>query len=310
LADEGVEFFDQECTTDDEVIVAARGADVVWVITSLHLLTARTVAGLPRCVAFVRSGSGTDNVDVEAATRAGIVVANTPGAVSETTADHTVGLLCSVVRRIPYADRLVKDGLWDPFRAAPLGTLHRRTLGLVGFGRVGRGVAKRVTGFDMDVLAYDPYVPAETMAELGVRKASLEDVLRSADFVSLHLPLLPETRNLIGERELRMMQKDAYLINCARGPIVDEQALYRALSEGWIAGAGLDVMAAEPPDPTSPLLQLENVVVNPHIAGLSELTTLETWRTAAETIIDLSHGRWPRSVVNPAVRPRCQLRAR
>lgn len=310
LADEGIEFFDQECATDDEVIAVAHDADVVWVITSLHVLTAKTVGGLPRCLAFVRSGSGTDNVDVEAATRAGIVVANTPGAVTETASDHTVALLCSVVRHIPYNDRLVKGGRWEPFYAAPIGTLHRRTLGLVGLGRIGRRVAQKVAGFEMDLLAYDPNVPEALMAEIGVRKAPLDDVMRSADFVSLHVPLTGETRNLIGERELRLMQPGAFLINCARGPIVNEQALYRALTEGWIAGAGLDVLSREPPDLTAPLLQLDNVVVNPHTAGLSAPATLETWRTATEAIIDLAQGRWPRSVVNPTVRPRRELRGR
>ena len=229
---------------------------------------------------------------------------------TETTSDHAIALLFSVVRRIPHNDRLVRAGHWDATRAMPRRHLCGGMLGLVGFGRIGRRVAQKVAGFEMLVLAFDPYVPKEEMEELGVQPATLEELLQSADFVSLHTPLTSDTHHLIGERELRRMRPEAFLVNCARGAVVDEQALYRARTEGWIAGAGLDLMERDPPDPGNPLLQLDNVVVNPHTASYSELSAHETWRLAAETIIDLRYGIWPRSIVNPNVKPRRKLESR
>ena len=216
LARKSIEFSFRECQTEDEVIEIAGDADVVWIKTARHLLTARTIAGLGTCLAILRTGSGTDNVDVNAATEAGLLVTNTPDAVVESTSDHAIALLFSVVRRIPYNDRLVRAGRWDPNFAPPSAQLYSRTLGLVGFGRIGRRVAQRVAGFDMKVLAFDPYVPTEAMRELRVEGATLDALLQRADFVSLHTPLTSETHHLIGERELRTMRPDAYLVNCAR----------------------------------------------------------------------------------------------
>ena len=310
LANDGIEFLYHECQTGNEVVEVAGDADVVWIKTSHHLLTAETIESLPRCLAILRSGSGTDNVDVEAATKAGIVVANTPDAVAETTSDHAIALLFSVVRLIPYNDRLMRTGRWGLPAAAPTQQLYGRTLGLVGFGRIGRRVAQKISGFDMKVLAFDPFVSKETIEEVGASKVTLDELLRRADFVSLHSPLTPETFHLIGERELRLMRPEAYLINCARGAIVDEGALYRALTEGWIAGAGSDVMEEEPPNLDNPLFQLDNMVSNPHIASVSDTMRHQMWRLSVETIIDLHQGTWPRSVVNPTVRPRRNLSPR
>jgi phosphoglycerate dehydrogenase-like enzyme len=159
----------------------------------------------------------------------------------------------------------------------------------------------------MKVLAFDPHVSQATMQEMGVEKVELEQLLRHADFVLLHTPLTAETFHLIGEEELRQMRPQTYLVNMARGSVVDESALYKALSEGWIAGAALDVLEHYPLAPDSPLAQLDNVVLTPHVASASELTRHETFRLAGETIIDLRHGKWPRSVVNPIVKPRRPL---
>ena len=308
--DEGIDFVYRECVTPEEVVEVGSDADVVWVITPLHLITAYSLSKLSNCVAVLRSGSGTDNVDVEAATREGILIANTPDSVTETTSDHAIALLFSVVRRIPYNDRAVRAGGWREESSYIPHHLTGGTLGIVGFGRIGRRVAEKVPGFRMKVLAFDPYVPDDVMREAGVEKVPLDDLLQRSDFVSLHTPLTPETFHLIGERELRLMRPNAYLVNVARGAVVDEPALCRALSEGWIAGAALDVFEEQPPDPDSPLLRLDDVVFNPHIASAGLFARRETFRLAGETIIDLRHDRWPRSVVNPTVKPRRPLTPR
>ena len=308
--DEGIDFVYRECVTPEEVVEAGSGADVIWIMTGLHIITDYSLSRLNNCVAVVRSGSGTDNVDVEAATREGILIANTPGAVTETTAEHSVALLFSVVRRIPYNDRAVRAGGWREESSYIPHHLTGGTLGIVGFGRIGSRVAEKVSGFSMKVLAFDPYVSDDVMREAGVEKVTLDDLLQRSDFVSLHTALTPETFHLIGERELRLMRPNAYLVNVARGAVVDEPALCRALSEGWIAGAGLDVLEKYPPGPDNPLLRLEDVVFNPHIASAGIFALHEMFRLAGETIVDLRRGRWPRSVVNPTVKPRRPLMPR
>ncbi len=309
--EERIGFSFSQCETPEQVVALGAGADVIWVITPLHLLTAYSLSHLPNCLAVLRSGSGTDNVDVAAATREGILVTNTPDAVTETTADHTLALLFSLVRRIPYCDRYVRaGGQWYASLSPLPGHLQGRTLGLVGFGRIGRRVAHKVSGLDMKVLAYDPLVPREQMDRLAVEKVELKDLLQRADFVSLHTPLTPETRHMIGERELRLMRPDAYLVNVARGAIVDEPALCQALTEGWIAGAAVDVLQEYPLAPDGQLARLDNLVMTPHVASASAFTRDETFRLAGETIVDLSHGMWPRSVVNPTATPRRHLKPR
>jgi D-3-phosphoglycerate dehydrogenase len=270
-------------------------------------VTAEGLADLPRCAAILRTGSGTDNVPVEAATRLGIVVANTPDAMTDEVSDHAVALLLAVVRKVAVHDRAVRAGRWDRAFARPELRVRARTLGLVGFGRIARAVARKLSGFEMEVLACDPHVSPEAMAAAGARAARLDDLLSRSDFVSLHCPLVPETAQLIGERELRLMKPTAVLINTARGAVVDEKALARALEEGWIAGAGLDVLAAEPPAPASPLLRLDNCVITPHIAALSAEFVETCWRLSLETVLDLAAGRRPRSCVNPQVQPPREL---
>lgn len=299
------------CLTADEFLTYARDADLVWVFGGNKFVSAESLEPLlpqlPRCGAILRTGSGTDNVPVDLATQLGIIVANTPEAVSDSVADHAIGLLFAVTRQIAIHDRLVRQGVWDRFQAWPNWHMTGQTLGLVGFGHVGQSVARKMKGFDLKVLAHDPIVPEDTMRHFGTAPSTLNDLLRQSDFVSLHCPLTKKTRHLIGEPELRIMKKRAVLINTARGPVVDENALVRALTEGWIGGAGLDVLESEPPRPDHPLLKLSNVVVTPHIAGYSDCFYENFWRHSIQTILDFADGRWPRWVVNREVRPRWSL---
>ncbi len=299
------------CLTAEDFLAYADDADLLWVFCGNPFVSAESLAPLlpklPRCGAILRSGSGTDNVPVEVATQLGIIVANTPEAVTESVAEHAIGLLFAVTRRIALHDRLVRQGVWDRFQAWPDWHISGQTLGLVGFGHVGQSVARRMRGFDLKILAHDPIVPEETMRQFGTTPSALEDLLRQSDFVSLHCPLTPKTHHLIGERELRMMKKRSVLINTSRGPVVDENALGRALAEGWIDGAGLDVLESEPARPDHPLLKLSNLVITPHIAGYSDCFYDNFWRHSIQVILDFADARWPRWIVNREVKPRWSL---
>ena len=309
LTKEGIDFFVRECTTREELAQYAGDADLVWVWGS-QVLTADSLAAIPCCGAIVRTGSGTDNVPVAEATQLGIVVANTPEAVCDEVSDHAIGLLFAVIRQIAAQDRAVREGKWDPQVAKHRWHLRGQMLGLVGFGHIGRLVAHKLSGFEMEFLAYDPYVSAEAMVNQGVRFASLEEVLSQSDFISLHCPLTKDTYHLIGERELRLVKPNAVLINTSRGSVIDESALLRALTEGWIAAAGLDVLEQEPTAPDNPLLRLDNVVITPHIAGYSDVYLDKFWRYSVETVIALANGQWPRAYVNREVKPRWRLGSR
>ncbi|OFX13414.1 MAG: hypothetical protein A2Z18_01460 [Armatimonadetes bacterium RBG_16_58_9] len=311
LGNEGIELTVANCETRDELIKAAADADVVWIASGSRILTPEIMSDLPRCGAIIRSGSGVDNIPVEAATRLGIVVANTPQAIADPVADHTVALLLAAERRIPFHDRSMRKGQWHQFSYWPAAPVRGRTLGLVGFGHTARLVARKVSGFDLRILASDPAVPEDEMIEYGVRKVGLDELLRSSDFVSLHCPLTDSTRNLISEAELQSMKKTAVLVNTSRGAVVDEAALVRALREGWIEAAALDVYDVEPIPPDSPLLELENAVLTPHTAAHTKQILENVCRLGVETVIDLSKGRWPRSCVNrDQVSPKWNLYAK
>jgi len=211
---------------------------------------------------------GYDNVDVAEATRRGIPVGNTPGVLTECTADFAFTLLVSAARRVVEAERYVKSGKWKTWGPLLLlgADLWQATLGIVGFGRIGQAVARRARGFNMRILYHDAFPNEGVAAELGTEYRPLDDLLQEADFVTLHVPLLPETHHLISERELRLMQKSALLVNTSRGPVVDPKALYEALATGEIGGAALDVTDPEPISMDSPLLRLSNCLIVPHIA--------------------------------------------
>lgn len=246
---------------------------------------------------------GYDNIDVQAATERGIVVTNTPGVLTETTADLVWALLLGIARRIPEADRYVRAGQWHEWKLMLMAgrDVYGQTLGIVGMGRIGQAVARRAQGFGMRILYHNRRRVDSTLEdELGATWTDLPTLLQEADFVSLHTPLSPETTHLIGEAELRLMRPTSYLINTARGVVVDEQALIRALQEQWIAGAALDVFEHEPHVP-SDLQRLENVVMVPHIGSASVATRTKMAVIAAQNLVAAVHGERPLHVVNPEV---------
>ena len=307
LVEKGMEFDYKECETGEELRAHAGDADIVWLFKGSPILSAENLPLLSRCGAILRTGSGTDNVAVAEATRLGIVVANTPDATTDPVSDHTIGLMLAVARRIPAHDRALRKGRLELRSMSDYCHLSGKTVGLLGFGRIAQRLAEKLRVFQVTTLGYDPYLNSDFMTTRNVTPTPLDDLLRQSDFVSVHCPLTQDTHHLIGERELRLMKPTAILINTSRGAVIDEPALARALQEGWIAQAGLDVLDQEPPDPDNPLLKLDDVVMTPHMAAYSTQFTDAAWRLSVETIFDLAEGRWPRSCVNPDVKPRFKL---
>jgi glyoxylate reductase len=271
----------------------------------LSLLTdtvdAELMDAAPNLKAVSNYAIGYDNIDVQGATERGILVCHTPGVLTDTTADFAFTLLVCVARRVVEAVQYVREGRWKTW--GPLLCLghdiYGSTLGLIGLGRIGSAVARRATGFDMRILYYDVYRQPNLEKELGLIYTDLDTLLRESDFISLHTPLMPETYQMIGDDEFKMMKKTAILINTSRGQIVDQGALYEALVSGEIAGAGLDVTDPEPINADDPLLRLDNCIVVPHIASASVAARTLMSEIAAENLIAGLQGRMPRNPVNP-----------
>ena len=243
---------------------------------------------------------GFDMVDVAAATARGVLVTNTPDVLTETVADLTFALLLAAARRVCETERWMRAGQWQTLGVTPMGRdVHHATLGIVGLGRIGAAVAERARGFRMSVLYFDFVRREDLEREFGYRFVPLETLLRESDFVTLHLPLLPQTSGMIGAAEFALMKPTAYLINAARGPVVNEQALIAALQAGRIAGAGLDVYENEPLPASSPLLAMENVITLPHVGSATEATRQAMVDLATDNVLAVLQGKPPLTPVNP-----------
>jgi glyoxylate reductase len=248
---------------------------------------------------------GYNNIKVDEATKRGIRVTNTPGVLTDTTADCAFTLMMAIARRIVEADKYIRNGKWVHAWGPKMfvgGDINGKTLGIVGLGRIGSAMVPRARGFNMDVVYYDCVRNHEKERELNIECRTLKEVLENSDFVSMHVPLKPETHHMIGEEQLRMMKPTAYLVNTSRGPVINEKALYKALKEGWIAGAALDVHEREPTDPDSPLLDLDNIIVTPHIASASVETRTKMAVIAATNCAAVLRGEEPPNLVNPGVK--------
>jgi D-3-phosphoglycerate dehydrogenase len=252
-----------------------------WIVRSGTRVTRRLLEGAPRLRWVARAGAGLDNIDVAAAKERGIVVLNIPGANSVAVAELTIGLLLGLLRQIPAADASLRRGAWEKSKFQGR-ELRGKTIGIVGLGRIGRAVAQRARAFEMTCLACDPLVSLEDARAAGVELLPLAEVLPRADILTLHVPLTPETRGLLGAAEIARMRRGAVLVNAARGGLVDESALHAALVSGALSGAALDVFAVEPPG-ASPLLSLPNVVATPHLGA----TTVEAQDAVGEEIVRL-----------------------
>ena len=304
----GAEIIDTRDFSEAEIDAVLRGADAV--LFRKLSVTRELIQTLDHCKIICTYAAGFDAIDVEAATERRIMVANTPGYGNDEVADHTLMLLFALTRRlIPQVDALRAAASDADVRAAwthrpymPVRRIRGQTLGIIGLGRIGKTVAWKAQGLGLKVVATDPYVPAETAAGLGVPLVPLDELLSTADYVTLHTPLTNETLKIIQTRELSLMKPSAYLINCARGKVVDHASLVAALREGQIAGAALDVVETEPPPVAmlSELLAFPNVIVTPHNAWYSDNSVDDRQRIAAETVCDALLGQVPESVVNRA----------
>lgn len=279
IREAGIEISCRKCMTEEELVSFAADADVLWMFGPNLALTSEALARLPKCKALFRSGSGVDALPLVKAAELGISVHNTPESIAESVAEHAVSLLFAMAHTVVEGDRNARRGKWFDGLNFTRWHLTGRTLGLVGYGRIARHVERMVAGFRMKVIHFDPFVPDST---------PLRELLAASDFVSLHCPLTPETRHLIGEAEFRLMKRNAILVNTSRGPVVDEKALIDALKNRIIGGAALDVTDPEPPEKDNPLLQMENVIVTPHIAAFSADFQKNFWRCSVEKLKSLS----------------------
>jgi D-3-phosphoglycerate dehydrogenase len=299
LNEAGASLIYGNAKTEAELIALSRDADAI--INYLTPVTARVINSLERCQIIVRRGIGYDSVDVSAATAKGIPVANVPEYCTDEVADHAMALLLSAARKVTAARDQTRSGGWDFKKLLPIPALKDSTLGLVGFGKIPKAVAARARCFGLKVQASDPFIPAELAAEHGVKLVSLEELLASSDFISIHAPLTDDTRGMISKREFSLMKPSAVLINTARGPVVDEAALIEALKDRRIAFAALDVVTQEPPTADNPLRKISNVIVSPHIAWYSERSAQLLGEKVARDIVRVFKGYFPRSLVNPEV---------
>jgi D-3-phosphoglycerate dehydrogenase len=304
----GAEIVEITAKGEDEFVAAARDADAMY--AKGRPITKKIIDGLERCRIIALGSVGVDSVDVAAATARGIPVTNVPDTFIEEVADHAMTLILSTFRRLVEQDRMVREGRWKEGRPQLLKIprLMGLTLGFVAFGHVARAVALRARPFGVRMLAYDPFVEELVMSQYGVEPASLPEVLKASDIITNHLPSTPEAFHLLREEHFRQMKPTAIFVNTGRGATVDEPALIKALEQGWIAAAGLDVLEQEPPDTTNPLLKMDNVILTAHVASASaRFDPARRRRVGAELALALS-GRWPRSCVNPGALEKSGLR--
>jgi len=304
LGGEIVEIAD---TSDEGFVEAARDADALY--AKGRQITKRIIDGLERCKVITLGSVGADSVDIAAATARGIPVTNIPDTFIEEVADHAMTLILATYRRLVFQDRLVRDGRWKEGRpllyAFP--RLMGQTLGFIAFGHVARAVALRARPFGLHMLAYDPYVEELAMSPYGVEPVGFAELVQRADIVSMHAPATADAYHMLKEEQFRLMKPGALFINTGRGPTVDEAALVRALQEGWIAGAGLDVLETEPPGGNNPLLSMDNVILTAHVASASARFDPARKRRVGQELALVLRGRWPMSCVNPSVLAKSDL---
>ena len=300
LARARVELRLLDCETEDDLIAEARDADALLV---RHIeITERVLGALDRLQIVARYGIGYDNVDLAAATKHGVIVTYLPSYGEWEVSEHAMALMLALVRDLGGRDRTMRAGGWDLSWRAPLGRFEGSTVGIIGLGRIGRLVAKKLRGFDVKLLATDPYIDASVFDEYGAEAAPFEKLLGESDYVTLHTPLTDETRHMMDAAALALMKPTACLVNTSRGGVIDTDALAAALRDGRLRGAGIDVFETEPPGLDNPLMALDNVILTDHTAWYSEQSLETLQRLAAEAVAAVFEGRWPADCINPEVR--------
>lgn len=304
----GVEFITSPCQTEEEIVDVARDAD--FVLTFKKPFTGKVMEQLTRCRMVYNIGTGYETIDLEAATEHGICVSYPDAYCSEEVAEHAMALILACARKLVHLDRAVREGKWESYEKReirfkilpPMFPVRGQTLGLVGFGRIGRKLAPKARGFDMRVIAFDPYISQDVFAEYSVEAVDLPYLIENSDFISVHAAFTSDARHMLGAEQFQKMKSSAYVINCARGEFIDEEALYQALSRGEIAGAALDVIQGESMPPDHPLLELDNVIITPHTAYYSEEAVDRLRKRPFEEIARMVNGQWPQWLLNTEVK--------
>jgi D-3-phosphoglycerate dehydrogenase len=275
---------------------AVKDADAV--IVTLERVTGEIINSMERCRIISRSGTGLDTIDIPAATARGIWVTYVPDYSIDEVSAHAIAMILSLARGIPFLSQSTRNGTWNSAAWGPIYRLKDQTLGILGLGRIGQATAEKGRGLGLNVIAYDPYANQEIADKLGVRLVDLDTVARESDYISLHSPLLDSTRHIINADFLAKMKPTAYIVNAARGPLIDEDALLQAVRSHQIAGAGLDVLSVEPIDPNSPLLKEERILITPHAAWYSEEAKLDMRTRSSEEVVRVLSGQPPRAPAN------------
>jgi D-3-phosphoglycerate dehydrogenase / 2-oxoglutarate reductase len=296
----GADLSEGKGATEDEIVAVSEGAQVI-LCGGAPKISAAVIRRLPALRAVVRYGVGVDTVDLGACTKRGIYVANVPDYCIEEVATHALALILSWARKLPIARSNTRSGHWDVAPIKPLQSAKDLIVGVLGFGRIAQTLCRMARGIRFQVLASDPYIAKSRIVKKGARPVPLNVLLRRSDFISLHLPLSAKTRHIINAERLQKMKTGAYLVNTARGELIDERALQEALHRGWIAGAALDVMETEPPSPDHPLRAMENLILTPHCAWYTERSQNELRRKACAEVLRILRGGVPRNIVNRTV---------
>ena len=288
--------------------LAALAPDVDAILVNWNGCTAKVIAAAAKCVNITRYGVGVDNIDIDEATKRGIVVCNVPDYCMDEVSNEAMAFLLAGARRQMLYNDAIRAKVWGVKVGMPFPRLRGLTLGIIGFGRIGKAVAPKALPFGLRILVYDPYIDQKEITDRGCIPASFETLLKESDFITLHVPLTPETNGMINEKALRMMKPTAWLINTSRGPVVDTKALYKVMKEGHLAGAGLDVLPQEPPDWNDPIFTLPNITFTPHSAFYSEGSLAELLEKASTRVVEALSGQVPKFVVNGEVLKQPNLR--
>ena len=314
LKQAGAEWIQSHCETEEATIEAAKDAD--GVLFSDAPMNATVLKSLKKCKFAIRYGIGMDNIDAKAATECGIVVANVRDAFTEEVANHGLSLLMALARKLNIFDKLVKESDWtDPETRQHWGgsvvgplPLHDQTAAVLGFGRIGKSLAKKLLALKLNVLIFDPYVKPEDVEKEGCVPATIDTIVKNSDYICCCCPLTDETRGILGEKELQIMKDTSYLVNVARGGVVDEKALIKALDNGWIKGAGLDVFESEPILNDNPLRKMDNVILTPH-AGSYSVSSYKSLRdTVVEQAVQILNGEWPKYLYNTDIQDKLDIK--
>ena len=301
-----IEFIGANCRTEEDVIEACRNAD--GIINQYAPLSRRVIESLDKCKVITRYGVGVNTIDLEAATEKGICVANVPDYCMDEVSDHALALLLSWTRKVTIANNEVKRGNWDFKVTRPIHRLRGKTLGLVGFGKIPQSLAEKAKPLGFEILAADPFFPPAEASKRGVTIVPLDTLVEESDVISVHAPLTPATKGMIGKEQFTRMAKKPLIINTSRGPVIDEKALIEALKIGQVSGAALDVIEEEPISQDNPLLSMDNVILTPHVAWYSEEAEEEMRSKAAMGVADvLVHKEYPKYIVNSEVKNRISL---